>query len=343
MVSFIDRCNLLSESQYGFRKGKSTTQAALKLTSMIVSAYHMKEYAACFFLDLRKAFDIVDHDILLSKLDHMGFRGHSLQYFRSYLTGRRQYTQVGDYKSNECPINKGVPQGSVVGPVLFCLYINDIVQAVDVEVVLFADDAAFIIIAATLEELYEKIIKLFLDLNRHMEANRLIPNLNKSKLMYFDSRPVPDLRNLSFNGQLIEWVEEYKYLGLTLTSKMSYSIHINKFVSRVSHFIGTFYCLRVVVPRFVLTMLYSSFVMPHMLLHIEIWGAAPAVHMSRLNVKINMLLRSMMGVRYIGGRPTLDTIRMYNPLGILKLKKVFKFRLYSLLMSLLNGSLSDFF
>ena len=160
--------------------------------------------------------------------------------------------------------------------------------------------------------------------------------------MYFDSRPVPDLRNLSFNGQLIEWVEEYKYLGLTLTSKMSYSIHINNVVSRVSHFIGTFYCLRVVVPRFVLTMLYSSFVMPHILLHIEIWGAAPAVHMSRLNVKINMLLRSIMGARYIGGRPTLDT-SMYNQLGMLKLKNVFKLRLYSLLVSLLNGSLPDFF
>ena len=343
MVSFIDRCNLLSESQYGFRKGKSTTQAALKLTSMIVNAYHMKEYAACFFLDLRKAFDIVDHNILLSKMDHMGFRGHSIQYFRSYLTGRRQYTQVGDYKSKECPINKGVPQGSVLGPVLFCLYINDIVQAVDVEVVLFADDAAFIILAATLEELYEKIIKLFLDLSRYLEANRLIPNLNKSKLMYFDSRPVPDLRNLSFNGQLIKWVEEYKYLGLTLTSKMSYSMHINNVVSRVSRFIETFYCLRLVVPRFVLTMLYSSFVMPHILLHIEIWGAAPAVHMSRLNVKINMLLRSIMGVRYIGGRPTLDTTSMYNRLGILKLKNVFKLRLYSLLVSLLSGSLPDFF
>ena len=135
---------------------------------------------------------------------------------------------------------------------------------------------------------------------------------------------------------------EYKYLGLALTSKMSYSIHISNVVSRVSRFIGTFYCLRVVVPRFVLKMLYSSFVMPHILLHIEIWGAAPAVHMSRLNVKINFLLRSMMGVRYIGGRPTLDTRRMYNQLGILKLKNVFRLRLYSLLVSLLNGSLPDF-
>ena len=208
---------------------------------------------------------------------------------------------------------------------------------------LFADDAAFIIIAATLEELYEKIIKLFLDLSRYLEANRLIENLNKSNLMYFDSRPVPDLQNLSFNSQLIDWVEEYEYLGLTLTSKVSYSIHINNVVSRLSRFIGTFYCLRVVIPRFVLTMPYSSFVMPHILLHTDIWGTAPAVHMSRLNVKINMLLRSIMGVGYIGGRPTLDTTSMYNQLGILKLKNVFKLRLYSLLVSLLNGSLPDFF
>ena len=81
----------------------------------------------------------------------------------------------------------------------------------------------------------------------------------------------------------------------------------------------------------------------HILLHIEIWGAAPAVHMSRLNVKINMLLRSIMGVMYIGGTPNLDTTSMYNQLGILKLKNVFQLRLYSLLVSLLNGSLPDFF
>ena len=124
---------------------------------------------------------------------------------------------------------------------------------------------------------------------------------------------------------------------------MSYSIHINNVVSCVSCFIGTFCCLRVVVPRSVLTMLYSSFVMPHILLHIEIWGAAPAVHMSRLNIKINMLLRSIMGLRYIDGRPTLDTTSMYNQLGILKLKDAFKFRLYSHLVSLLNGSLPDLF
>ena len=276
-------------------------------------------------------------------MEHIGFRGHGSQYFRYYLSERRQCTQVGDYKSEECPITKGVPQGSILGPVLFCLYINDIVQAVDVEVVLFADDAAFIIIAKTLEELYGKTKKLFSDLSKYLAANKLIPNLNKSKLMYFDCRPVPVLRDLSFNGQVIEWVDEYKYLGLTLSSKMTYSLHINNVANRVSRFIGTFYCLRKVLPRSILTMLYSSFVLPHILLHIEIWGAAQEVHISRLNIKINMLLRSIIGVRYVDGRPTLDTTSMYNQLGILKLKNVYKLRLYSLLVSLLNGSRPNLF
>ena len=343
MMSFVDKHELLSESQFGFRRGKSTTQATLRFTSKIVGAYHKKQYATCFFLDLRKAFDVIDHNILLTKMEHIGFRGYALQYLRSYLTGRKQCTQVGDFKSEECIITKGVPQGSILGPVLFCLYINDIVKAVDVEVVLFADDAAFIILADTLEELYGKIEKLFLDLSKYLEANRLIPNLNKSKLMYFDSRPIPELRNLSFNDQIIEWVEEYKYLGLALTHKMSFSLHINNIVTRISRFIGTFSCLRVVVPRSILTMLYSSFVLPHILLHIEIWGAAPEVHKSRLDIKINMLLRSILGVSYVNGRPTIDTTSMYNQLGILKLKNVYKLRLYNLLISLLSGSLPDLF
>ena len=343
MMAFIERYKLLSESQYGFRKGKCTTHAAMKLTSMIVKAYHSKEYAACFYLDLRKAFDIIDHDILLKKIDLMGFRGHSSQYFSSYLKGRKQYLQVGEHRSNEFQITKGVPQGSVLGPVLFCLYINDIVKAVNVEVVLFADDAAFIITADTLDRLYEKIVKLFADLGKYLEVNRLIPNLNKSKLMYFDSRPIPELRNIAFNGQDIEWVDEYKYLGLTITSKMSFAIHINKITSHVSRFVGSFYCLRMVIPRPVLLMLYSSFVLPHILLHIEIWGAAPAVHISKLDIKINMLLRSIIGARYVDYRPTIETTAMYNQLGILKLKSVFKLRLFNLLASLLRGVLPDLF
>ena len=213
----------------------------------------------------------------------------------------------------------------------------------DAEVILFADDAAFFLTSDSLDGLYEKIKRLFTDLHRYLRANKLIPNLTKSKLMYFDSSPIPELPGISFDGQLIDWVEEYKYLGLTLTSKMSFSLHINNVIKRISRFVGTFYCLRAFVPNQILIMLYSTFVLPHLLLHVEIWGASPTVHMLRLDVKINMLLRTILRVRYVEGRPTLNTSLMYKQLGILKIKSVFKYRLYGFLMSMVNGSRPEWF
>ena len=121
VISFIELCNLLNDAQFGFQKGKSITHAVLKLTSMIVGAYHSKQFCACFFLDLCKAFNTLDHKILLKKLDCLGFCGHSNEYLRSYIANRRQSVQIGCYSSNESLISKGVPQGSILGPMLFCL------------------------------------------------------------------------------------------------------------------------------------------------------------------------------------------------------------------------------
>lgn len=343
MVKFIIKYKLLSKFQFAYSHGKSITHAALRFTSLVVEAYHAKVFSVCFFLDLRKAFDMIDHDILLAKLAHMGFRGHANNYFRSYLSERKQYMRLGEYKSAECLLRKGVPQGSILGPVLFCLYIDDIVNAVDCNVVLYADDAAFFISASSLHLLYSKIEKLFSDLSVYLKANRLIPNLTKSKLMMFNSRPIPTLPDFYFDGHAIDWVESFKYLGLTLTSKLSYSLHINGVVSQISRFNGTFYRLRSVVPIYILKMLYFSFILPRILLHIEIWGAAPRAHIGKLDIGINKLLRTMLRVDYIEGRPTMGTNIMYQSLKILKLENLFKLRLFRLLILLLNGSNPDLY
>ena len=197
----MNKYSILSDSQFGFRVGKSITQAAMKLTTTIVNAYHNKVYVSCFFLDLKKAFDTIDHEILLNKMSHQGFREQINHYLRSYLTGRKQFVQVGEYKSESLTITKGVPQGSILGPLLFCLYINDIVDCVDEEVVLFADDAAFIITAPSLQQLYNRITKLFMDLSKYLTTNKLVPNLSKSKLMYFNSKPRPELEALVFGTE----------------------------------------------------------------------------------------------------------------------------------------------
>ena len=129
----MSRYELLSDSQYGFRRGKNTSQAAIRLVSLIMKSYSKRMYCACFFLDLRKAFDTVDHQILMQKLSNAGFRGPIYNFLLSYLSNRKQLVQVGAFKSRELLITKGVPQGSLLGPLLFSLYINDIVLAVDAE------------------------------------------------------------------------------------------------------------------------------------------------------------------------------------------------------------------
>ena len=342
-TSFVSRYSLMSDCQYGFQKGRNITQAAIKLTSLVTNAYHHKSYAVCFFLDLKKAFDTIDHNILLDKLYHVGFRGPSHQYVRSYISNRKQYVQVGQYKSSERQITKGVPQGSILGPLLFCLYINDIVEAVDADTVLFADDAAFFLSAATLPLLYRKLRKLFDNLSSYLKANRLVPNLKKSKLMMFSSRHCRMLEEARFDDEIIEWVEEYQYLGLTLSNKMCFSSHIQRVISKVSRFSGVFFTLNKVLPRSILIMLYHAFIVPHLTLHIEIWGASPDTHIKKLQIRQNKLLRAILGIGLENGIPAVRTKDMYAGLGVLTLKNLFKLKVFRLLASLLNGQLPLFY
>ena len=343
LSSFVKKFSLLSECQFGFREGKDITQAAIKLTTTIVKGYHDKLYVSCFFLDLRKAFDTVDHPILLRKMYHMGLRDHINQYLNSYLSDREQYVQVGEFKSNNMTITKGVPQGSILGPLLFCLYINDIVDFVDDEVILFADDAVSIITADSSQRMYDKIRKLFSDLSSYLLSNKLVPNLGKSKLMFFNSRPKPNLEALSFGGEIIEWVNEFKYLGLVINNRMSYSSHIDRICTKVSQYIGVFFNLNKILPKHVLMLLYHSFILPHLTLHIVLWGTAPEVYINKLRIKQNKLSKAILNVEVANGVPQQRSMDMYNDLRILTVNNLFRFQLFRFLNLLLNGSLPSFY
>ena len=252
---------------------------------------------------------------------------------------------VGDNKSDESEITKGVPQGSLVGPLLFLLYINDIVKAVtpDVKVVLFADNAAFFLSASSLQLLYDKLRILFRNLSSYLHHNKLIPNLKKSKLMMFSSKPCGLLENVVFNDEVIEWVKEYRYLGLTLSSTMSFGPHIDRICTRVSQYVGLFYYLCKFLPKEVMTLLYNTFALPHLILHIELWGAAPSWHLNRLIIKQNKLLRSVLGVVVVNGIPTMHTADMYKDLNVLNLKNLFKLYLFKFMVLMLEGLLPTFY
>ena len=194
------------------------------------------------------------------------------------------------------------------------------------EAILFADDAAFVIIGNTLIGLYEKIKELFKDLTRYLNMNKLIPNSSKSKLMMFHSRPVLDLPNFIFGGEEIQWISEYKYLGITLPDNLNYSKHINSTALTISRITGTFTCLRQIVPRNILIKLYF----------------APPSHLRILVIRLNNILRTILGVIWVNNRPVVSNQELYRELNELRLNNIFKLNLYKLLRLLLDGELPEF-
>ena len=193
--NWTDKYKILYCHQYGFRKFYSTLLALIEVTDLIKRFLDEKQYVIGIFIDFRKVFDTVNHDILLDKLECYGIRWHANKFFRSYLTNRRQYTLVNGIKSNFGYVNCGVPQGSVLGPLLFLLYINDIKHAFGCDnVKLFADDTFLFTNDRNIYAAKEKASTLFEKNSRWCVANQLSINSEKTNFVLFHkkNKPIPE-------------------------------------------------------------------------------------------------------------------------------------------------------
>ncbi len=271
---------LFYSAQYGFREGHSTELAALELVDRITIEMDKMNTPISIFLDLSKAFDTLDHEILLEKLSYYGISGTSHNLITSYLSNRNQFVDFDGIKSNTLPLTTGVPQGSILGPLLFLIYINDIAFASNLfKFIIYADDTNLntnIELVARNNPGNDISTVLNIELAKVSDwlcSNKLSLNVKKSKYMVFH-KPQKNVNplQLCMNETEIDRVSNFDFLGLTLNEHLSWKPHIDKISNKISRSIGILNRQKHFIPLHSKLHIYSSLVLSYLNFGILSWG-----------------------------------------------------------------------
>ena len=285
LYSFLEKHQCIYELQFGFRCEHSTGHALTDLTEAIRKAMDQSSYAIGVFIDLQKAFDTVDHEILLSKLFHYGIRGTSNNWFRSYLTNRQQFVTVNGKDSDLRIMKFGVPQGSVLGPLLFLIYINDLYLSVEHSTARhFADDTCLLIQNKSLKRIKKFLNRDLKSLNQWLKANKISLNASKTEILIFRHHKKTldyDLK-IKLDGKRLYPSKFVKYLGILIDSQLNWSYHVKSLVPKLSRANGMLAKIRHYVGRESLRSIYFAIFSSIMSYGAHVWGQANNAHVKRI-------------------------------------------------------------
>ena len=225
------------------------------------------------FIDFAKAFDSIDHRILLKKLEKYGIRGLPLQLITSYLTDRKQTVRIGSSISSECIINRGVPQGSVLGPLYFLIFVNDMPRYLSNSYsILFADDCTLCYRGQSLNSTIELCNSELKKLHDWTISNKLTINFDKTYFMIVTNRNVSQFNQVMINGIAIERTYTHKFLGVNIDSGLKFNAHIAEISSKISKSCGVLYRMSNYLPSATLRSLYFSFIHSYLEYSNIVWG-----------------------------------------------------------------------
>ena len=342
LYDFLEEHDILYQYQFGFRKKMSTSHSLIEISEEIKESIDNGKYGCGIFIDLKKAFDTVNHKVLLTKLEHYGIRGALLKWFQSYLTDRKQYVFYNGVASEMEVITCGVPQGSVLGPLLFLLYVNDLPNISDkLKFFLFADDTNIYYDSDDLINLEKTVNNELKKLSQWLNVNRLALNVSKTNFVIFRAKkPIYHNVTLILNRKAIEQKDHVKYLGVFMDEHLNWKYQISNVAKKISRGIGIIAKLRSSLDPMLLRNIYYCLVFSHLTYGVEAWGSACSTDLEKLLILQKKAVRILTGNKYfqIYGEPCTplpSSEPLFKTLEILKFDDIFKISIAKFIYSTL--------
>lgn len=327
---FLLKHSVITDAQFGFRKGKSTESALLLQKEIIVQNIENKLLTLGIFIDFSKAFDCLNHTTLLDKLSCYGMRGVSSSLLQSYLENRKQSVIIDGHLSSPQDIKCGVPQGSILGPLLFNIYINDIVNLNhDVRYIIYADDTSVLLTSSSVDELVVKANNFLSAFSKWSSVNGLLINIKKTKGVLFHpiNKPVNAMNDIMINGHSIELVNEHKTLGVIFSQNLTWDSQVNLLINKLNKVVGALSRCRTILPVSIKLQIYYSLFNSYINYCHLVWGNTTKSNLNKIFILQKKMLRCIANVDYFSHtKPLFKQYNIINVADIYDYRLIYSFR-----------------